>query len=150
MKKKKALLMLTAICYLIIGCSNSNKSGLTDNTSFELVKIDTEPAISELDTTIYESPYYTAEIEDAVKYFRENNKYKDWPKNNAKTIIVQCIAEKDSTSTRIKVLKTESGNKDLDNEAIRLIKDAKISPAGNGQQEPIRSLFTIAVHFPPK
>lgn len=135
---------------MAFGCNKSNKAGLSDSISSATEKTDTIPTVSQEDTIVHKMPYYTAELEDAINYFRINNKYKDWQVKDSKTIIIQCVVEKDSTSSGIKILRNGSGNKDLDNEAIRLIKEADILPARDDKGKPIRSIFSIAVHFPPK
>lgn len=100
------------------------------------------------DTIIYEVPVVPAALENAVDYFRANNKYKNWNKGDKKLVILKCIAEKDGSISSVRVLRDGSGNSDLDNEAIRLIKQARLSPAKNEKNEVIRSFWTIVVHFP--
>ena len=101
------------------------------------------------DTTIYETPAGTAELQDAITYFRQNNKFKDWDKNNPKKTYIQGIVEKDGTIRDTRIIRS-SKIKELDDEAIRLIKSAKYTPGKNKKGEAVRSIFSIAVNFPAK
>lgn len=150
MKRKYTNILFAAACFLIVACSNANKKGLSEDTSSPR-KDQAQYLVSKSngDTTVYKDPYYTAELDDAIEYFRKNNRYKDWPKNDPKTVIIKCIAEKDSTATDIRILRDGGGSKDLDEEAKRLIKSAKISPAMYESKKAVRSEFTILVYFPP-
>lgn len=148
----RKILMFAIVCYLIVACSNTNKAGIPEDTSSSEKMEAEENFISKTgeDTTVHKIPYYTAELDDAIEYFRKNNRYKDWPKNDPKTVIIKCIAEKDSTISDIRIFRNGSGSKDLDEEAKRLIRNTKISPAMNEYKKAIRSEFMILVNFPPK
>lgn len=89
--------------------------------------------------------------EDWKEYFRVNNKYKNWNKNELKETTVECIVEKDGTTSNVKIQKT-SGIDSLDVEAVRLIKEmAGITPATNLYNQKVRSSnFFILVTFPPQ
>ena len=100
------------------------------------------------DTTIYNQPDHTAELQDAINYFLANNKYKDWKDAERKMVYIQGIVEKNGTVTGVKVIKS-SQIEDLDKEAVRLIKAAKYSP-GKHNNKYVRSKFAIAVSFPPQ
>ena len=104
-------------------------------------------AVAANDTTIYEAPSPTAELPDAMTYFRQNNKFKDWDKNNSKVVILQGIVEKNGTISDVRILRP-SNVKELDDEALRLIQSAKYTPGKNPQGEDVRSKFTIPVYFP--
>lgn len=130
---------------MIVACHNPKKESLPVVDE----NVENQPFRTEEDTTIYASASdveTTAILENAQAYFRMNNKYKDWDQKDKKTVIVQCVVEKDSTASNIQV--RGCGNKELDNEAIRLIKEAKITPAEKGNRMLVRSLWTILVHFP--
>jgi len=101
------------------------------------------------DTTIYDIPTNTAQLPDDITYFKQNNKYKDWDKNNSKVVILQGIVEKDGTISRVRILRS-SNEKKLDEEALRLIKSAQYIPGKNAKGEDVRSKFSILVHFPAK
>lgn len=85
-----------------------------------------------------------------IEYFRKNNKYKDWDANNPKEVSLDYIVEKDGTTSNIRIIKS-SGEKKLDDEAIRLIKEAPHLYGANLKGKPIRCKDTkITVFFPPK
>lgn len=141
MNTKAVFLFISSV---FIACTNPKKESLREDPSAE-TKNTTK---IEGDTTICERDCSSANLDNAISYFRENNKYKDWLANDKKDVLVRGIAEKDSTLNRISI--KSCGNKDLDDEAIRLIKNAKISPALNNQGKPVRSQYVIIVHFPPQ
>ena len=105
------------------------------------------PITTDSDTMIYEMPAVTAALENALDYFRANNRYKDWDKEDKTRVVIRCIAEKDGSISNLRIVES-SGNTDLDNEAIRLIKQAKLNPAKNENNEIIRSDFVIGINFP--
>lgn len=136
--------------FLISACGNKQKSQtLQEQTPDELVEQAKQKVIIE-DTTIYDMPYNTAYLDDAINYFRKNNKYKDWDKNDKKKILVRAIIEKDSTASNIQVLSRDSANLELKEEAIRLIREAKILPALNENGEVVRSKWVNIIEFPPR
>ena len=120
---------------------------------------------SEADTVWSVSPY-SAILPDAIDYFRTHNKYKDWDPKKGKRVLVRGIAEKDGTITGVGIsygwdldpqsgaMKNKSegtcGLKELDEEALRLIRQAKLLPGMTDKKIPVRSKFVIVVDFPPK
>lgn len=137
--------LLLALGVIFVACANPKKESLAEVVSDSIP----EPVNKIVeDTTICEGGCTTAHLDDAINYFRANNKYKDWPANDKKEVVVRGIAEKDSTLSRISI--KSCGNKELDDEAIRLIKEAKLSPAQNDQGEPVRSQYVNVVFFPPR
>lgn len=103
---------------------------------------------TERDTAIYNSPEVTAELPNAINYFLENNKYKDWNVTDRKVVFLQGIVEIDGTITGIKIIKSSQID-DLDKEAIRLINSAKYNP-GKNKNKNVRSKISIPVFFPPQ
>lgn len=100
------------------------------------------------DTTIYDGlNVNTAELQDAIEYFRQNNRFKDWDKNDKRVVILRGIVEKDGTISNVGIGKS-SNVKKLDDEALRLIKSAKYTPASTGDGQIVRSKFAIVVPFP--
>ena len=91
----------------------------------------------------------TAELLDPTNYFRQNNKFKDWDKNNSKLVVLQGVVEKNGTISDVKILRP-SNITELDDEALRLIKSAKYAPGKNSNGEDVRSKITIPVQFPAK
>jgi len=89
--------------------------------------------------------------EEALEYFRTNNRYKDWDANDRKEVRTKSIVEKNGTTSNVRILKS-SGIDSLDQEAIRLITIMTgIDPARNLNKQPVRSDdFVISVFFPPK
>ena len=97
-----------------------------------------------------EMPYTTATLKDWENYFRQNNQYKDWPKDDEKRAMILAVIEADGTATDVKVARS-SGIDKLDKEAIRLIENAEIEPATNEAGKPIRMKnWIIPVYFPPR
>lgn len=134
-----------------ITIDNNKMDGFIENSSSKSIVAEKNTSIAtalDNDTTIYEAPATTAILENAIDYFRANNKYKNWDKENKKTLLVKCIAEKDGSTSNVRLLRGGSGIIDLDNEAIRLIEQSKLTPARNEDNEIVRSSWVIAIHFP--
>jgi TonB family protein len=92
----------------------------------------------------------TAMMLNHIEYFRTNNRFADWDSNDEKRVFVLAIIEKDGTASNIKV-GTSSGNEELDNEAVRLIREAEYREARNLNGDIIRmGDFGIPVYFPPR
>ena len=90
------------------------------------------------------------QLENALDYFMANNKYKDWDPDNKKEVGLGYVVEKNGKSSDVKIVKS-CGVEELDNEALRLIKEAKFSPGINIKGERIRcGNMGIMVYFPPK
>lgn len=110
---------------------------------------------AEQQSAIEEEPTDTIVFNDAnmdnwLEYFRTNNKYKDWDPGKRTKTLVRAVIEKDGTPTNVRVGRS-SGNEELDEEAVRLIKNAPIKPAINKAKQKIRqSNWVILVEFPPK
>lgn len=116
--------------------------------------------------SVWTVPFNTAVLPDALNYFRTNNRYKDWAPAKGKRIMIGAVAEKDGTATDVKVLhawdynpqtgemqnKSDGtcGIKELDEEAVRLIREAEYLPGKTKDGALIRSKFVIMVDFPPK
>ena len=103
--------------------------------------------VSNVDTTIYDVPYYTAELQDAINYFRQNNKFKDWDKDNPQKVYLQGVVEINGTINSVRIIRP-SNVKELDDEALRLIKSAKYAPGKDNAGNDIRSKFSVIVPFP--
>lgn len=161
---------------LFVNCTNKTKQpkeeALWENPAKQTENIDTktndekrilsetkavQKTIENEDTTVYgfkdlkdkikETPIMKG---DPKTYFRENNKFKDWNINDKKEVGLEYIVEKNGSTSNIMVIKS-SGNTNLDNEAVRLIKEAVHLPGTNYKGEPIRCGNTmINVYFPPK
>lgn len=101
------------------------------------------------DDSIYTYPAQTAKLIDAIQYFRTHNLYKDWNPADKKQVLISAIIEKDGKPTRIKIRRS-SDIKKLDDEALRLIRKAKINPALDENNKPVRSDWYIFVLFPPQ
>ena len=95
-------------------------------------------------------PYYTASLTDWESYFRTNNKYKNWDSKDEKMVLINAIIEKDSTATQVKVVGKGCGVKELEEEAVRLIKAAKVSPASDEHGNLLRSNWFSPGYFPPR
>ena len=98
------------------------------------------------DTELYSTPQFP----NYQAYFRENNKYKDWPKDDQKMVLVGAVIEVDGTPTDVQVKKSSEVD-ELDQEAVRLIKNITFVPGKNKDGKPLRvPNFIITVFFPPK
>ena len=104
-------------------------------------------AIANADTTIYDMPAGTAELLDPINYFRQNNKFKDWDKNNPQRVALQGVVEIDGTINGVRIVRS-SNVKELDDEALRLIQSAKYLPGKNEKGENVRTKYSVIVDFP--
>ena len=154
--KSKTISLAFAGLFLLANCTNKAKQP-KEETLWDTPVTQTEQAeavVSEnntvkTDTTIYEWPATTAHLDNAHGYFRQNNKFKDWDKNDKRQVYVRCVVE---TNGKISSIVKISGDKNekLRNEAVRLVKEATLSPAENEAGIPIRSYWTNIIDFPPK
>jgi TonB family protein len=87
---------------------------------------------------------------DAVAYIKNNNRFGDWDKNDPKEVWVDYVVEKDGSTSNVTIWKS-CGIAELDNEAVRLIKEAKIpQPGVDKNGKPVRcGDQKMDVHFPP-
>lgn len=84
-------------------------------------------------------------------YFRKNNRYKDWDSEDPKEVWVEWVVEKDGTASHVFV-KESCGNEKLDEEAVRLIKEARYTVGKlrkNGKEVRVGNMMG-PVFFPPK
>jgi len=144
MKKTIMFIMLTGVAGFA-SCIQSNDSKVLQAN--QATPGYTESAVTKNDTTVYEAPSITAELPDAVEFFRQNNKFKDWDKNNSKVVVLQGIVETNGAISGVRILRP-SNITELDDEALRLIQSAKYTPGKNEKGENVRSKFTIPVSFP--
>jgi len=157
---KKINLLLFTIMSFITSCdTNNSKQKLSfesisgDTTLIDSLKIKKKSSDIN-DTIIYaniEEVFNTPWIENPKKYFRQNNLYKDWDQKNRKEVIISYFTLKDGNNINVRVRKS-SGNKKLDDEAIRLIQKMKYQePAIDYKHNPINVKdMAICVYFPPK
>ena len=162
---KSSTIIALASLFILASCTHKTnqpkEEALWDETNSKVEHASTtisENTVLEGDTTIYgwkelmegkikETPILGV---NPKEYFRENNKFKDWDATNPKQVFLEYVVEKDGTASNIKI-KESSGNSELDNEAVRLIKEAAHLPGTNHKGEPIRcGNSMIYVYFPPK
>ena len=131
-----------------------------------MIKTAVQPGVASEADTVWSASPYSAELPDAINYFRTHNKYKDWDPKKGKRVLVHGIAEKDGTISGVGISygwdldpqsgamknkgKGTCGLKELDEEALRLIRQAKLSPGMSDQGVSVRSNFVVIVDFPPK
>lgn len=148
----KQLILSSMLLLFFTACTPQAQQKLTLEP--EAAKPPVAESTAEADTTIvteigkvYSTPY----IKDPKKFFKENNRYKDWDDNDRKSALVAFVTEKDGTNSQVKIRKS-SGVKKLDDEAIRLVKLLKYEePATNYDHQPIRmGNMVIPVFFPPQ
>lgn len=154
-KMKTTILLTLTGLFLLVSCAGENKKNnekmFQNETTLQTQSQNEAIAenIVDEDTTIYDMPATGAVMQNAVNYLRENNKFKDWNKNDIQKVFVRGVVEKDGKlSTIVKVGGTE--NEELKKEAVRLLKGATITPATNEKRQPVRSYWTNVVEFPPK
>ncbi|MCD7932957.1 MAG: energy transducer TonB [Tannerellaceae bacterium] len=109
----------------------------------------TDDMIHDEDTTIYDMPFNTPYLTTWKTYFPANNRFKDWPKDDEKMVMVGAVIEKPGKAMQVRIVKS-SDNPELDAEAIRLIEEAPIDPAIDEEGNKVRSNFMIPVYFPPR
>ena len=142
--KKTIFFIMIVVTVGVSSCVQSNDSKVSTSTNSI-----SDSAVAVGDTTIYDLPTNTAELVDAITYFRQNNKFNDRDKNDSKLVVLQGVVEKNGTISDVKILRP-SNITELDDEALRLIKSAKYAPGKNSNGEDVRSKITIPVQFPAK
>ena len=156
MKVFESILLL--LWGVLMACSQNKENLNEKELKSELQRLKVTPdkggiekdvEASEVDS-VWSMPYYTASLTDWESYFRTNNKYKNWDSKDEKMVLINAIIEKDSTATQVKVVGKGCGVKELEEEAVRLIKAAKVSPASDEHGNLLRSNWFIPVYFPPR
>lgn len=89
-------------------------------------------------------------LKGGLDYFRKNNRYNDWDSKNPKETLIEYVVEKNGKASHVSI-KESSGNAELDQEAIRLIKEAEYTVAKlkNGKEARAGGMI-INVTFPTK
>ena len=89
-------------------------------------------------------------LKGGLDYFRKNNRYNDWDSKNPKETLIEYVVEKNGKASHVSI-KESSGNAELDQEAIRLIKEAEYTVAKlkNGKEARAGGVM-INVTFPTK
>lgn len=89
-------------------------------------------------------------LKGGLDYFRKNNRYNDWDSKNPKETLIEYVVEKNGKASHVSI-KENSGNAELDQEAIRLIKEAEYTVAKlkNGKEARAGGMM-INVTFPTK
>ncbi len=87
-------------------------------------------------------------LKGGLDYFRKNNRYNDWDSKNPKETLIEYVVEKNGKASHVSI-KESSGNAELDQEAIRLIKEAEYTVAKlkNGKEARAGGMM-INVTFP--
>lgn len=89
-------------------------------------------------------------LKGGLDYFRKNNRYNDWDSKNPKETLIEYVVEKNGKASHVSI-KESSGNAELDQEAIRLIKEVEYTVAKlkNGKEARAGGMM-INVTFPTK
>lgn len=161
----KSILIALSSLLLFVSCTGKTKqpkeetlwddSAIVNNSAHA-----TKAEITEKkDTVDNDRIYYFEDLQEIKEtprlagpkeYFRKNNKFKDWDANDPKQVFLEYIVEKNGTASNVEI-KESSGIKKLDDEALRLIKEAEYLPGTNHKGEPIRcGNMMNHVFFPPK
>ncbi len=154
--------------YLFTGKLKTGHEGLSlmepslSKTKQERLQSVNKPVVPATDAdSIWSMPYHTADIPGWLSYNRKNNKYKDWDKTDGKAVLLKILVEKDGTPSDIRIIgggnsdltnksKTGCGIKELDEEALRLVREAQFTPGTDKEKNPVRSYTAVFVYFPPK
>lgn len=89
-------------------------------------------------------------LKGGLDYFRKNNRYNDWDSKNPKETLIEYVVEKNGKASHVSI-KESSGNAELDQEAIRLIKEAEYTVAKlKNEKEARAGGMMINVTFPTK
>lgn len=170
---KSYLHYIILYCFLLCSCSGnlSSKEKAADeraavevNESVEAEEaIPVDELMADADS-VWSLPPYTAELLNAIKYFRANNKYKDLDKSQAKQVVIDAVIMKDGSPRDIKVRKYREHDTALntwgewqavpDNEytreAIRLVQEGKIEAGRDESGNFVNSKWGIIIFFPPQ
>lgn len=158
--KKLNLLFLGSLT-VIISCDSGNSKQIlsSDNNSEnpeDVIAIENNKIMERNeninDTILFSNEIFnTPYIKDVKSYFRQNNHYKDWAKEDKKEVVINYSTLKDGTNINVRVRKS-SGIQKLDNEAILLIQNMKYDePAIDFEYNPINvENMAILVYFPPQ
>lgn len=149
--KKTLITLLTAIT--LIGCGETKKQtlGADEPAAAKQMISPSGEKVKEDTISIGKDIHYTSYIENPKAYFRLNNKYKDWDKNDERKVVIGFVSEKDGSTSHVNI-KKGCGIEKLDNEALRLVKEMKYDePAVDIEGNPIRAGgMAILVFFPPQ
>lgn len=152
------IFLLILLFIIFCGCKDKQKEVLDtevessipenmDTLSIGDSLINTDTAIVSDIEKLATTPY----LDNPRKYFRENNRYSNWDKQDKKEVILGFVTEKDGTNSYV-IIKKTSGIKELDDEAIRLVEQMKYDkPATDLDGKPVRiGNMAICVYFPPQ
>lgn len=135
--KRDLFIILILLCCCANLLAQQNRRGVT-------------PPTSPTDTTVYSNqPELSTAVLADPAWFVNNNRFKDWDKNDPKTVVARGIVEKNGTLGNAVVIRSSNIRK-LDDEALRLAVAAKYIPASIGSKDPVavRSRYTVVVTFP--
>ena len=139
--------------YLFVGKIKTDANGLSLSDAPKAVaapekkqvKPQTQSVSSEADTAL-QIPHHTPFIKNYKSYLRDNNRYNDW-KGERKVVIVNTIVEKDGSTNSHSILR-KCGVPELEEEAIRLVKEADIEPGTDENGNPVRCRCVFVIEFP--
>ena len=105
------------------------------------------PNSTEIFTEVEQNAEYPGGMEAFGQYLQENLKYPESAQkaNHTGKVFIQFIVNTDGSSTEFAVLKS-TGDNDLDNEALRVLKLVKWTPAKQSGRV-VRSRFTVPINF---
>ena len=105
------------------------------------------PKATEIFTAVEQNAEYPGGMKAFGQYLQENLKYPESAQkaNHTGKVYIQFIVNTDGSSTEFDVLKS-TGDNDLDNEALRVLKLVKWNPAKQSGRV-VRSRFTVPINF---
>ncbi|WP_029905076.1 energy transducer TonB [Prevotella sp. 10(H)] len=149
----KSFLISILVIGSFIECNKPVKQTLEADNTQEL-KAEAVNIQPQEDTTIVtdialvqSTPY----LDKALQYLKKHNKYRDWDANNKKQVMVGFVGEKDGTTSYANIKKS-CGVKELDEEALRIVRELKYDEPGTDPDgNPIRvGNMVIMIDFPAK
>lgn len=142
MKTAKHLCRFSLLLSLVLGSSSAYVA-----LAQEPEKPQTVAQTDEIFDTLDEEPNFGANRSDLMQYLSQNIRY---PKNSQKKgeqgrVIVQFIVERDGSVRDAKVVRSVS--KDLDKEALRVVRQMPKWTPGKKDGKAVRARFTLPVTF---
>lgn len=142
MKTAKCLCRFSLLLSLVLGVGSAYSA-----LAQEPEKPQTVAQTDEIFDTLDEEPNFGANRSDLMQYLGQNIRY---PKNSQKKgeqgrVIVQFIVERDGSVRDAKVVRSVS--KDLDKEALRVVRQMPKWTPGKKDGKAVRARFTLPVTF---
>ncbi|GEM_PF-2921880 len=158
----KVIFLLQSLTVFFVLCACNNKSPNIDKSEL-VAELKTEKPEKEItpqsditenteqDTIVTDMFVVgtTPVLKGTKDYLKQNNKYKDWDKNDSKKVFVGYVVERNGKASNVYV-KISSENDELDKEAIRLVEEGEFTVGTDTNGKEIRTgNMMIVIDFPP-